>query len=250
MLRMLRMLMDALRKNMWIWVIVGMIFVSVVISVIFILINRCISRRARRRFMSPHLLNRRSDDTNSSNKYQERNFKAITPPLPPRTQFNTAEAQSYENLAEVPDYVQTVPDYEQDKPDYVQAVSDYEQSMPDYEQSVPDYEQSVPDYEQSVPDYEQSMPDYEQDKPDYEQSMPDYEQSMPDYEQSMPDYESIDEPPDYLKLESEVAMLPPPPYEDPDAAAETSSTEDYDDIDDIEGGVENQDDEEDYDDVG
>nr|XP_029135760.1 uncharacterized protein LOC109993941 [Labrus bergylta] len=184
---------------------------------------------ARRRFMSPHLLNRRSDDTNSSNKYQERNFKAITPPLPPRTQFNTAEAQSYENLAEVPDYVQTVPDYEQDKPDYVQAVSDYEQSMPDYEQSVPDYEQSMPDYEQS---------------------MPDYEQSMPDYEQSMPDYESIDEPPDYLKLESEVAMLPPPPYEDPDAAAETSSTEDYDDIDDIEGGVENQDDEEDYDDVG
>ncbi|XP_060912356.1 uncharacterized protein wu:fb97g03 isoform X2 [Labrus mixtus] len=221
--------MDALLKYKLLWVIIGMIFVSVVISVIFILINWCISRRAGRRFMSPHLLNKRSDDTNSSNRYQEGNFKAITPPLPPRTQFNTAEAQSYENLAEVPDYVQTVPDYEQDKPDYVQ-------SIPDYVQSIPDYEQSVPDYEQSVPDYEQSVPDYEQDKPDYEQSMP--------------DYESIDEPPDYLKLEGEVATLPPPPYEDPDAAAETSSTEDYDDIDDIGGGVENQDDEEDYDDVG
>ncbi|XP_070839499.1 uncharacterized protein [Chaetodon trifascialis] len=200
--------MDLLRKYMWLWVIAGMLFVCLVISLIFLLINKCISRGGENFSLIVSLFR--------SNNYQERAFKAVTPPLPPRTQFLTAEAQSYENLAEEPSY---------------------EQCTPEYEQSIPDYVQGIPDYEQSTPDYEQSTPDYVQGIPDYEQSTPDYEQSTPDYEQSTPDYVKVDE---------ENILPPPPPYQDPDPAADNISTEDYDDI----GGEDEAQGDEDYDDVG
>ncbi|XP_034539167.1 uncharacterized protein LOC117812490 [Notolabrus celidotus] len=245
--------MDLLPLTM-IWVIIGMIFVSVVISVIFILINKCISKRGKHKITNPSLQKGTAFKV-SSNKYQETNLKGNIPSLPPRTQFLTAEAQSYENLAEVPNYEQSMPeyeqsgpDYEQSKPDYVQSMPDYEQNGPDYVQGMPDYEQSGPDYVQGMPDYEQSGPDYVQGMPDYEQSRPDYEQSMPDYEQSMPDYEqALAELPDYLNIEDEEVILPPLlPYHDADPTADNASSEDYDDI----GGEDGTQDEEDYDDVG
>lgn len=36
--------MSLLREFMWLWVIAGMVFVSVLISLLFVLISRCISR--------------------------------------------------------------------------------------------------------------------------------------------------------------------------------------------------------------
>ncbi|XP_076607270.1 uncharacterized protein scimp [Chaetodon auriga] len=128
--------MDLLRKYMWLWVIAGMLFVCLVISLIFLLINMCISRGGKSRISQLH---RGSNSSAKSNNYQERTFKAITPPLPPRTQFLTAEAQSYENLAGETNYVQSTPVYEQSTPDYEQSTPDYEQSTNDYEQSIPDY---------------------------------------------------------------------------------------------------------------
>ncbi|XP_031164110.1 uncharacterized protein LOC116056118 isoform X1 [Sander lucioperca] len=214
--------MDYLRKYLWLWVIIAVIFACGMISIIFIIINKCISRQGKHRISQ--LQRRSSDFTVESNKYQERSFKIDTPPLPPRTQFLTAEAQSYENLAEVPE-CQNMPDYEQDKHDY--------------EQAMPDYVQATPDYEQDKHDYEQAMPDYEQDKHDYEQAMPDYEQAMPDYEQAIADQS------DYVKVEDEdEEVILPPPYKDPDPAEDNTSTEDYDDIVGEDQG------EEDYDDVG
>ncbi|XP_035864781.1 uncharacterized protein LOC116056118 isoform X3 [Sander lucioperca] len=127
--------MDYLRKYLWLWVIIAVIFACGMISIIFIIINKCISRQGKHRISQ--LQRRSSDFTVESNKYQERSFKIDTPPLPPRTQFLTAEAQSYENLAEVPE-CQNMPDYEQDKHDYEQAMPDYEQAMPDYEQAIAD----------------------------------------------------------------------------------------------------------------
>ncbi|CAJ1063395.1 uncharacterized protein LOC113168848 isoform X2 [Xyrichtys novacula] len=228
--------MDLSRKYMWIWVICGMIFVSMVICLIFVLINRCISKKGKHKITSSSL-DKRTAFIVSSNKYQETTLKASNPPLPPRTQFGPEVGQSYENLAEVPDYEQSMPDYEQDKPDYVQGIPD----TADYEEATPEYEQDKPDYVQDMPDYEDAIPEYEQDKPDYVQSIPDYEQDMPDYE------EIIDEPPDYLKLEEEELILPPPPsYQDPQPEGDNDSSEDYDDI----GGEDETQDEEDYDDVG
>lgn len=122
-----------------------MVFVTMVISLIFILINKCIFKDGKRRILQ---FQKSLDFKAEGNKYQERNFEADIPPLPPRTQFLTAEAQSYENLAEVPDYEEAtdnVHDYEQNVDD----VHDYEESM----DVVHDYEQNMDD----VHDYEQSL---------------------------------------------------------------------------------------------
>ncbi|XP_030292988.1 glutamic acid-rich protein isoform X4 [Sparus aurata] len=204
-------------KGNLLWLIAGIIFVSVVIVLIFLLINRCLFRAGKHRISQLH---RRSDFRATNNQYQERKLADDTPPLPPRTQFLTAEAQSYENLAEVPDSEESTPDYEQVKDDFRQDVGDYEQATPDYEQATPDYEQDVGDYEQATPDYEQATPDYEQDVADY------------------------------VKVEEEEKIVPPPPlYQDPDPAADNTS-EDYDDIDELGDEDEGQDEDEDYDDVG
>ncbi|XP_030292986.1 chromosomal replication initiator protein DnaA isoform X2 [Sparus aurata] len=225
-------------KGNLLWLIAGIIFVSVVIVLIFLLINRCLFRAGKHRISQLH---RRSDFRATNNQYQERKLADDTPPLPPRTQFLTAEAQSYENLAEVPDSEESTPDYEQVKDDFRQDVGDYEQATPDYEQATPDYEQDVGDYEQATPDYEQDVGDYEQATPDYEQATPDYEQATPDYEQDVADY---------VKVEEEEKIVPPPPlYQDPDPAADNTS-EDYDDIDELGDEDEGQDEDEDYDDVG
>ncbi|XP_078122727.1 uncharacterized protein scimp [Sander vitreus] len=235
--------MDYLRKYLWLWMIIAVIFACGMISIIFIIINKCISRQGKHRISQ--LQRRSSDFTVESNKYQERSFKIDTPPLPPRTQFLTAEAQSYENLAEVPE-CQNMSDYEQDKHDYEQAMPDYVQATPDYEQDKHDYEQAMPDYVQATPDYEQDKHDYEQDMPDYVQATPDYEQDKHDYEQAMPDYkQAMAEQSDYGKVEDEnEEVILPPPYKDPDSAEDNTSTEDYDDIVGEDQG------EEDYDDVG
>lgn len=40
-------IMELLREYLWLWVIIGMIFVTVVISIIFFLINKCLSKRGK-----------------------------------------------------------------------------------------------------------------------------------------------------------------------------------------------------------
>nr|XP_020454283.1 uncharacterized protein LOC109959350 [Monopterus albus] len=229
--------MDFLRKFNLL-VIIGMIFASVVLGLIFFFINKCISRRGKHRISQ---LQKKSSlsvrSVKSENKYQERNLDI--PALPSRKQFLTAAAQSYENLAEVPDC-------EQDNVSSEEDIHDYEQPSPEYEQNMdeqPDYlkleneEEIVP---LPSPEYEQNM----DEQPDYlkleneEEIIP---PPSPEYEQNM------DEQPDYLKLENEEEIIPPPPpYEDPDSAADNASTEDYDDI----GGEDENQDEEDYDDLG
>ncbi|XP_040005989.1 titin-like [Xiphias gladius] len=221
--------MELLRKYFWALVIFGMIFVSCMISLIFLLINKCISRQEKHRIS---LLQRESLFSVKSNEYQERDLEANIPPLPPRTQFLTAEAQSYENLAEVPEHQQSIDDYEQNTDDYEQNIDDYEEALPEYEEALPEYEEALPEYEQALPEYEEALPEYEQALPEYEEALPEYE-------------EALDDQPDYVKVEDEKQILPPLlPYQDPDPAEDNASTEDYDDI-----GDENQG-EEDYDDVG
>lgn len=83
-----------------------MIFVSVVIGIIFLFINRCIIRKADGN-------ETKSNDTYvKSNKYHPKDIEEDLPPLPPRTQFFT-EAQSYENLADQLDYVKVDEDLPQ-----------------------------------------------------------------------------------------------------------------------------------------
>ncbi|XP_035800742.2 uncharacterized protein LOC118469793 [Amphiprion ocellaris] len=235
--------------------LIGMILISLVIIFIFFLINKCISRRGKHKI--PHL-ERGALFKADSNKYQERNPDAVNPPLPPRTQFLTAEAQSYENLVEVSDYEECTADYEQStdqQPDYVKVEEEILPPPPPYEHQGPGMTAGVAgqSYENLAEehDYEQStdqQPDYVQVQEE-EEILPPPPPGMtagvagqsyknlaeePDYEQS------LDQQPDYVQVEDEAETFLPHPA---DPAADNSSTEDYDDIGEDQG-------EEDYDDVG
>ncbi|XP_060941760.1 ciliogenesis-associated TTC17-interacting protein-like [Limanda limanda] len=185
------MAMGLLREYLWLWVICGMVFGSVLIATIFFLINKWISKSGKHRVSK---LQRGFLSNVESNNYQERVLSSVTPPLPPRTQFLTAECQSYENLAE--------------------AVDDE------------DYEEPLSDYEQAT---DEQQLDYV--KVDYEEDL-------------------LPPPPAVLyQVPDEEDLLPPPPpvlYQVPDADDDDASTEDYDDI----AGEDDNEDEEDYDDLG
>ncbi|XP_067113621.1 SLP adapter and CSK-interacting membrane protein-like [Osmerus mordax] len=100
--------MDQLREYFWLWIIIGMVFVSVAIGLTFYFINMWISKKA-----DVFQTNSPPDHTSNSpkfyvqnNSYHPKDIEEDLPPLPPRTQFETCpEADSYENLAEPPDYV-------------------------------------------------------------------------------------------------------------------------------------------------
>ncbi|CAB1352423.1 unnamed protein product, partial [Coregonus sp. 'balchen'] len=99
--------MEPLREHFWLWVILGMIFVSLVISLIFILINKCISKKAAEQYNTNTSSHTTPEFYAQSSKYHPKDLEDDLPPLPPRTQFLTScpKTESYENLAELPDYV-------------------------------------------------------------------------------------------------------------------------------------------------
>ncbi|XP_071362030.1 uncharacterized protein [Trachinotus anak] len=138
--------MSLLRKYIWFWVIFGMVIVSLVITLIFILINKCLFKKGKHRLSQ---LQRGAAFNIESNKYQERNIDTVIPPLPPRTQFLTAEAQSYENLAEAPDHVHSIHGHDQFTDNREHNIDDYEEALPEYEEALPEYEEALdqqPDY--------------------------------------------------------------------------------------------------------
>ncbi|KAK5917774.1 hypothetical protein CgunFtcFv8_002590 [Champsocephalus gunnari] len=208
--------MELLRKYLWLWAILGSISVSLVIAIVFVCINRWLSRQGRHRITQLH--RNKSDLTIKSNKYQ-----VETPTLPSRAQFLTAAAQSYENLADQHDY-------EEAKPVRQVATSKHQESTPVYQVTTSKHQESTPKYQEAMSDYEEAMSDYEEASAGYEEPSPDYENPTP-------------EPCDYVKVEAEVRILPPP-YRKTDEETDDASTEDYDDIDGEDDG------EEDYDDVG
>ncbi|KAM4544474.1 uncharacterized protein scimp [Odontesthes bonariensis] len=230
--------MALLRKYIWVLVILGMIFVSVVIGLIFLLINNCLSRKGKHRISQ---LQRRSDTKVESNKYNERNLDNQVPVLPPRTQFLTAEAQSYENLAEEEhDYEESM----DQKPDYVKVEDETEIRHPPPLYAAPDPKmncgvsvgESYENLAEEEHDYEEStdqQPDYVKVEDETEILHPPPLYAAPDpkmncgvsvgesYEnlaEEEHDYEeSTDQQPDYVKVEDETEILHPPPlYAAPD----------------------------------
>ncbi|XP_061659382.1 uncharacterized protein LOC133491795 [Syngnathoides biaculeatus] len=88
--------MALLQQYFWLGLIVVIIFVCLLIAVIFVFINMCILKKGKHRILQDH-----RDSEDKERKPQE--WAQDTPPLPPRTQFLYAEAQSYENFAKLPD---------------------------------------------------------------------------------------------------------------------------------------------------
>ncbi|XP_013764305.1 ring-infected erythrocyte surface antigen isoform X1 [Pundamilia nyererei] len=229
-------IMAFIRKYLWLWVVVGMVFVSVVISIIFMFICKCISRKRGQHKI--HNVKNEFNFKTESNKYQQRNIETGTPPLPPRTQFLMAEAQSYENLAEES---QSIHDYEDGNCE--QNVSNHEESIHDYEDG--NCEQNVSNHEESIHDYEEStelQADYVKMEGDIMFPPPPVVNSMSGSVLEAQSYENLAEENDYV--ESVDNQLDYVKMNEEDQAGDNTSTEDYDDI----GGEEE--DEEDYDDVG
>ncbi|XP_010768557.1 DNA-directed RNA polymerase II subunit RPB1 isoform X2 [Notothenia coriiceps] len=236
--------MELLRKYLWLWVILGSISVSLLIAVVFFCINQWLSRQGRHRITQLH--RNKSDLTIKSNKYQ-----LETPPLPPRTQFLIAEAQSYENLADEHDYEEAEPVCQVAMPKCQVAMPKCQVAMPKCQESKPVYQVTTSKCQESKPVYQvttskcqESTPVYQVTMPKYQEAMSDYEEASDGYEEALPDYENrTAEPFDYVQVEAEVRILPPP-YRKTDEETDDASTEDYDDIDDEDDG------EEDYDDLG
>ncbi|XP_033954279.1 DNA-directed RNA polymerase II subunit RPB1 [Pseudochaenichthys georgianus] len=236
--------MELLRKYLWLWAILGSISVSLVIAIVFVCINRWLSRQGRHRITQLH--RNKSDLTIKSNKYQ-----VETPPLPSRAQFLTAAAQSYENLADEHDYEEAkpvcqvaTPKHQESTPVCQVATPKHQESTPVYQVATPKHQESTPVYQVTTSKYQESMPKYQEAMSDYEEAMSDYEEASAGYEEASPDYENpTPEPFDYVNMEAEVRILPPL-YRKTDEETDDASTEDYDDIDGEDDG------EEDYDDVG
>ncbi|XP_021479360.2 uncharacterized protein LOC110537557 [Oncorhynchus mykiss] len=102
-----RSLMEPLRHLFWLWVVLGMIFVSMVIGLIFFLINKCISKKAAEQYNTNTPSHTTPQYYAQSSKYHLKDLEDDLPPLPPRTQFLTScpKTESYENLVGLPDYV-------------------------------------------------------------------------------------------------------------------------------------------------
>lgn len=83
--------------------------------------------------------------------------------------FVVSEAQSYENLAEAPEFEQALPESEEDSHDYEEAVPEREQNISDYEQPLPEYEEAIdeqPDYVKVEAEEESSLPPPQYEAPD------------------------------------------------------------------------------------
>ncbi|KAK1882249.1 DNA-directed RNA polymerase II subunit RPB1 [Dissostichus eleginoides] len=267
--------MELLRKYLWLWVILGSISVSAVIAIVFVCINRWLSNKKQKcRHRITQLQRNKSDSTIKRNKYQVEtppyllghSFSQQRPkamkiwltnttmrrprlcarwPCPkyqvamPKYQESTPKCQE-----SMPKYQESMPKYQESMPKCQESMPKYQVTMPKYQESMPKCQESMPKYQESMPKYQEAMSDYEEASPDYEEASPDYEEASPDYEEASPDYENpTPELFDYVKVEAEVKILPPP-YRKTDEETDDASTEDYDDIDGEDDG------EEDYDDLG
>lgn len=101
--------MAFLRELYWLWIVVGMVLSSLVIAVVFIIINKCISWKAGndQTHSSPQTGNFYAD----SQPYHTRDIENDVPPLPPRDMFESSESvNQYEPVDSLPEYLKVVED--------------------------------------------------------------------------------------------------------------------------------------------
>ncbi|XP_071023555.1 uncharacterized protein [Oncorhynchus clarkii lewisi] len=256
----------ALLREFLLWVVLGMIFVSLVIGLIFVFINKCISKKAAEQYNT----NRPShtipesyaqflpmlSPLSRSSKYHPKDLENDLPPLPPRTQFLTSypEIKNCENLAELPYNVKVdneapPPPYHHTETEVCQDVC-HDSISEDYDdigadcQTAEKYNTNLPSH--TMPEYyAQSSKYHPKDLKDDLTSLPPRTQFLTSYPE-IKNCENLAELPYNVKVDNEA---PPPPYHHTETevcqdVCHDSISEDYDDI-----GADCQS-EEDYDDVG
>eukprot|EP00063_Salmo_salar_P077800 XP_014052635.1 PREDICTED: uncharacterized protein LOC106603452 [Salmo salar] len=250
----------ALLREFLLWVVLGMIFVSLVIGLIFVFINKCISKKAAEQYNRNTPSHTIPESYAQSSKYHPKDLEDDLPPLPPRTQFLTSypEIESYENLAELPYNVKV--DNEAPPPPYHHTETvvcqdvchDRDSISEDYDdigadcQTAEQYNTNSPSH--TIPEsYAQSSKYHPKDLKDDLTPLPPRTQFLTSYPK-IESSENLAELPYNVKVDNEA---PPPPYHHTETVVcqdvchdRDSISEDYDDI-----GADCQS-EEDYDDVG
>ncbi|KAI4787134.1 hypothetical protein KUCAC02_036665 [Chaenocephalus aceratus] len=232
--------MELLRKYLWLWAILGSISVSLVIAIVFVCINRWLSRQGKHRITQLH--RNKSDLT----------IKSTNTRLRRRLTFSgTVSHSSYENLADEHDYEEAKPvcqgGHVQTPGVHACVPGDHVQTpgsprlctrvtTPKHQESTPVYQVTTSKHQESMPKYQEAMSDYEEPMSDYEEPMSDYEEASAGYEEASPDTRS------HVRLRGGVGRIRGRRKQM--KKTDDASTEDYDDIDGEDDG------EEDYDDVG
>ncbi|KAG5844346.1 hypothetical protein ANANG_G00161530 [Anguilla anguilla] len=90
----------------WLVIVLGMIFVSMFIGLLFIFINKCISRRAQQFKINAQQSANHGFYAEGS-QYHPKQLEEELPPLPARdpSLFSGPTAASYEDVVNLPDYV-------------------------------------------------------------------------------------------------------------------------------------------------
>ncbi|XP_018597315.1 uncharacterized protein scimp [Scleropages formosus] len=97
--------MVPLRENFWLFLVIGMVLVSLVIGLIFLLINKCISKRAAQ--YKNTFQNSKPQFYTQNSQYHPKHLEEQLPPLPPRNIAapSSPASASYEDISSVPDYI-------------------------------------------------------------------------------------------------------------------------------------------------
>ncbi|KAK6317240.1 hypothetical protein J4Q44_G00126400 [Coregonus suidteri] len=247
-------------REFLLWVVLGMIFVSLVIGLIFVLINKCISKKAAEQSNTNTPSHTMPECYARSSKYHPKDLEDDLPPLPPRTQFLTScpETESYENLADLPYNVKVdnkapPPPYNHTETVVCQDVChDCDSISEDYDDIVADF-QTAEQNNTNTPSH--TMPEcYAQSSKYHPKDLEDDLPPLPPMTQFLTScpkpesYENLADLPYNVKVDNKA---PPPPYNHTETVVcqdvchdRDSISEDYDDI------VADFQSEEDYDDVG
>ncbi|KAG5283956.1 hypothetical protein AALO_G00021390 [Alosa alosa] len=125
----------------WLWIVVGMVLSSLVIVLVFIIINKCISWKAGNYQPSS---TPQTDFYADSRPYHTRDIESDVPPLPPRDMFESSDSVNQYEPVDLPEYLKVVEDerpqtmYDQpDIPKSKEALEDQDASTEEYDDVMP-----------------------------------------------------------------------------------------------------------------
>ncbi|KAJ8394740.1 hypothetical protein AAFF_G00043400 [Aldrovandia affinis] len=98
--------MALMREYFWLLLVLGMVFVSTLIGLLFLFINKCISRRADN--YKTNSQQNASHEFYTDSQYHPKQLEEDLPPLPPRNSPilpSCPKSASYEEMAPLPNYV-------------------------------------------------------------------------------------------------------------------------------------------------
>ncbi|KAJ8343030.1 hypothetical protein SKAU_G00329580 [Synaphobranchus kaupii] len=97
--------MELLREFFWLFVMLGMVIVSIVFGILFFVINKCINRRAEQFKINSQQTS--NHEFYKDSRYHPEQLEEELPPLPARHPYvpSCPSSVSYEDVTNLPDYV-------------------------------------------------------------------------------------------------------------------------------------------------